>query len=268
MLKFGTHTVKIASGFVTYPTVLTPEHLPGFGYNEFNYIGDVYSSLTPDDRVIFLLRHSERPSETGSSVPLTTAGIQYATAVGEALSGGIVSPNDTVYASTTPVRTRQTAQYIATGRGDSNFSTLESIDTSHASEISGSLFTSSTNWPLVSKYSCRFDEMTASELTQFNDKDSTALKLINDLIAALGTKKMGVFISHDFLLVPMSSWCADSQLDLNFYDSGKQNWICYIAGVAIVLRDKHVYTTPVYSIICEPGANGYKGIMHGYGNIL
>ncbi len=245
-----------------------PEKLPGFGLSEFNYIGDVYGSLEKNDRVIFLLRHSERPVDTGRTAPLTENGVAYARATGEALRGGRTPPNDVIYSSTDVVRTRQTAQNIAIGRGDTDYGSIESIDTSHADVLDGLQFSKSFSWPLISKYSCRFGELTDGERAQFNDKDTVARRIINGLTAALGSKKMGIFISHDFLLVPLSSWCADSRLDLNFIDGGKNNWICYLAGIGIVLREEHVYTVPVYSIPREKGANGYRGIMHGYGNLL
>lgn len=248
--------------------MIIPEKLPGFGLSEFNYIGDVYRSLEKNDRVIFMLRHSERPAETEGSVPLTEKGVEYATAVGRALAGGIVPPNDVIYSSTDCVRTRQTAQCIALGRGDTDYGTIDSIDVCHSAKLYSRQFSMSTSWPLVSKYSCRYNELTEEERAQFNDKDEVAVSIINNLVEALGEKKMGVFITHDFLLVPLSSWCADSRLDLNFYDEGKQNWICYMAGIGVVLRGTRVYTVPVYSIVREKGENGYHGIMHGYCNLM
>lgn len=273
MIRYDGHYIRVSGQFAKLPKPepepLPPEPLPGFALDEFNYIQTVYQSLEPDDRVVFLMRHSERPSDTSSAAELTDAGKEYALAVGESMQGGIAQVNDVIYGSTSTMRTRQTAQYFAMGRGDTDYTTLDSIDLTHKDNIAGSLFTNSvTSWPLVSKYSINYDSLSESDKAKFNDKDTVALQLISDLYDALGTKKMGVFVSHDFLMVPIAGWVSQSQVDLEFNDSGKQNWIAYMAGVAIVWRAEHTYVTPIYSIVRPEGTNGYKGIMHGYGNIM
>ena len=47
-------------------------------------------------------------------------------------------------------------------------------------------------------------------------------------------KRVGIFISHDLLIIPVVALVSDNSIDMNYYTSKK--WLNYLAGFAIVLK--------------------------------
>ena len=45
--------------------------------------------------------------------------------------------------------------------------------------------------------------------------------------------RVGVWISHDMMVVPLTAFCTNGKANLRYFDT--KQWINYLAGVAIIL---------------------------------
>ena len=231
---------------------------------DFNDLASVFASLTENDNVAIVIRHSERDS----SGALTTDGISYAESLGAKLKNSIVSSIDDIKLYATDAeRTQQTAQLIAYGMGltDSEYSAdFTNVTTYYPSMMKGSYFTSddTSGWECWAKYANGLD----TDYT-FVDLESATLQAIDYFGGKTSQVPVSLFVGHDQFLVPFSVECSrlmDSTkvLDLSFYSGGNSHWITYLAGVIIISRadgsgkiDTGVGTYDVYPI---------RGLDRGY----
>ena len=98
-----------------------------FTTQDWNYGPDIYATVKPTDRIIYLVRHSKRGKDYSSTGGLTPNGKLWAREVGEQYAGGIAG-NKTYYGSTSVVRCIETSYYVAMGRNDSSITSMNDIN--------------------------------------------------------------------------------------------------------------------------------------------
>lgn len=234
LLKFGTHLVKIANGFVK-------RIKSAFTMSDFTSISTVYNSLSEGDSIALLIRHSER---TDNTQELTDAGITYATNLGASLTGGVADINDIALYSTDVNRTKDTAYYIAIGRGDTKYTSSSEVDVSGAANIDGEIYLKTKNvtgWEDFSKFA--YDETYSNE---YYDKATISNQII-DYVKSNMTNTLNVFVTHDQLLEILTVYITNKQIALRFWDNAvndgisEKRWITYLAGLAIIKRANGTY---------------------------
>ena len=94
--------------------VATPQEADGF-----TDIVEVYANLKSSEKVVFIIRHSERTSDTGPSGHLTDNGKKYARDLGARLAK--VGKEDFYFGYSGYTRTQETCEGIAQGKGQSNY---------------------------------------------------------------------------------------------------------------------------------------------------
>lgn len=234
----GTQANGCAEGEVPVPVE--------FPMNVFNDIGEVYRSIQCNEKVIFIVRHGERDRKITKESQLTENGIEEAQAMGAKLVG----PIDFVFYHSGFVRTYQTALNIAVGRGQSqivddtvavNFSAdtipqladgwylknSEMRDSIAKADSLNNVNLVYTYWIYEDKYSEAFydlEERTQELLTNYVLKDYDQLP------------KYTLMASHDQLLMPLTAYATQKQIDLKLHDINSRRWINFLAGVAIIVN--------------------------------
>lgn len=249
-LKIGGANLVIQNGKPPVPPTPVDPVIPyNWKINDFNTIEEVYSALQPGDKVAFVIRHSERGSEE-----LTEAGIKYAKDLGAKLIGGIANKDDIALYSTNVNRTRQTAQYIAQGRGDS-IQTVETDKTSYA--LAGQIYVDQkgSGWEDFSLVS--YGKAPTHGYT-FLDIPTITEQII-DYVESNMDKTLNLFITHDQLLEILTITVCNRQISLRFWDGAtndgvnEKRWITYLAGIAIIKRPDDSFE--IYPV---------KGLPKGY----
>ena len=217
-----------ASGEPESPTFNIPLDESGFAD-----IQAVYQSIQPNEKAVFILRHGEREPRVTKETPLTEDGVEQSKSVGAKLVG----QEDFNYLSTDFVRTKETCQNIAIGRGQASFP----YDTS-------SIYTSAT----YKKDKEKFNEYnsldgnnsnivismwayTGEYSDAFYDIAETSESVIASTFQNL-QNRITVICSHDDFLVPLIAYTSERKADLKVYETHK--WLNYLAGVAIIIDEK------------------------------
>ena len=88
--------------------------------NGFATVADVYRSLAPDEKAVFIIRHSEREDNVAIETELTANGVKMAQDLGATLQ----SDEEFSYITSGFVRTNETANNISKGRGEASLPKL------------------------------------------------------------------------------------------------------------------------------------------------
>ena len=203
---------------------------------DFTPFEDVVAGLAEGEKVVLMVRHAERGSDYSRTGPLTENGKLQSRELGAKMIG---SP-DIYYAGSQFIRTHQTCNNIAKGHGDAD--TL--ADT--LSVLNDGWFIKSQNaynsaqwqaggaFALLSKWAYEGGYTNA-----FYDLAERSSELIEEhLIPALerSGKSIGVFVSHDVMLLPLIAYVSDGNIDLKYYISSENRWVNYLAGFAVVIK--------------------------------
>ncbi len=203
---------------------------------------DLLASLKPTDRVIFVLRHARRGSGTGRETQLHDTGKDQSASLGAAIATvNMMEP--IFYAHSDFVRTRQTALFIYGGRGGDTtqfVSTIvpklagggyvknDSLLALHAEEDFGTnqlkVFAS---WMYKGEYTDAFNDLTEA---------SVALLTQHILPAFPPEYRIGIMISHDMVVAPLTAYCTKLAVDFKAYESLKK-WCGFAQGLAIVIAE-------------------------------
>ncbi len=208
----------------------------------FYDIGDIYKAVPAESKIVFILRHGERESGLGQESPLTQVGVQQGLDAGKKLAGGDAS---FYYASTDFVRTKETAQNIAKGRGETAevvtwdginggyFLTVSSDSLDALVSKRGGSFKYVSQWAYGVEFSNPY--LVEHGLADcFYDLFERGNQYIREVILANlpNWKRVNVLISHDLLLEPMVVYVSARSIDLKTYESYR--WINYVAGIAVI----------------------------------
>jgi broad specificity phosphatase PhoE len=195
---------------------------------------NVLDSLAAGEKIVAVLRHAERGSDYSSTGPLNDEGVQQALSFGEKLKGDF----DIYFAASPATRTHQTCSNIAKGMGLSD-TLADTLDF-----LGGSWFVKDTvlynqykddhggSWKVTSRW--LYDGRYADAFYELSPR--VAEYLDDNIVPAFerSGKRVGIFISHDLLVIPVVALVSDNSIDMNYYTSKK--WLNYLAGFAIVLK--------------------------------
>ena len=208
---------------------------------EFEDLGEVYKNLKAGEKVIFLLRHAERSNDTGKNGRLTDGGKKQSQNVGAKLKGeGIY------FANSTYTRSKETCENIASGAG-TNYAeyTIDALDGEWYVKDNGKLEQHKSSdgggWAVASAYAYK-DIYTDA----FYDLETYSEKFITEIIKPefSKVKKVGVFISHDMFVVPLTAYFTDKKVNLRYFET--KQWVNYLAGLAIIMgTDGKIRYVPV-----------------------
>ena len=203
----------------------------------FATVADVYRSLAPDEKVVFIIRHSEREDDVALETELTANGIQMAQDLGATLK----SDEEFTYVTSGFVRTNETANHISKGRGEAALPKLTtnyditgnwflkiSADSlaKHATSLglSGSSVELMARWAYEGGYPEAFYELEprAQEFMQ-----TVILKNLPKW------KRITIMVSHDIFVMPLAVFGSQKRVALKYHED--YHWINYIAGVAVIV---------------------------------
>ncbi len=217
------------------------KYTPGEEYNTFIGIKKVYKKIADDEKVLFILRHAERPKDDYSkSAHLTDMGRFQAQFTGEQIKG---EEPITYLHSEGFARTRETVQNIAIGRNENNASiTASSIlngkwYVKNEAVIDSIKSTGDWDYPLYTAwaYTGKYAETGA-----FYDFEKRSEELINTLVPNYESmSKYTIAASHDLLVTPLAIYVTNKKINLRFYEDNNNNWLNYMAGVAIIINSNN-----------------------------
>lgn len=198
---------------------------------DFISVKAIYDSLAPNESVIFVLRHAERTDDTGEKGHLTDNGKKQSQQLGAVFKGA-----DIYFGYSGYTRTLETCENIAIGAGISNASPVVMdaiIGSWYVKNDSKMEAYNSANgglWNVMSRYAYMGGFTDA-----LYDLESRSKELIFDelvpKISQMG--RISILISHDQLVEPLTVYCSGGKVNLRYFEN--QNWINYLAGVAIIV---------------------------------
>lgn len=245
----GAYDREVREGRVSHDTyyifdsgawrIATPQEADGF-----TDIAEVYASLKPDDKAVFIIRHSERTDETGVNGHLTSNGIVYAQNLGKRLAS--VQKEDFYYGYSGYTRTQETCESIAQGKGQVNYN-LEVHDYLNGAwyvrnpSIADNYINTEGGWIVFSRYAFLGDYSDA-----FYNLDIRSEQLLKEEILANmdKMKRVNVMCTHDYLVVPLLAYVTNGHANVRYYEKWK--WVNYLAGVAMIISaDGDIRYVPV-----------------------
>lgn len=203
---------------------------------DFTPFDSVVNGLAEGEKVVIMVRHAERGSDYSRTGPLTENGKLQSRELGAKMIG---SPAF-YYAGSQFIRTHQTCNNIAKGHGDADTlaDTLSVLNDgwfiksqsayNSAQWQAGGAFGLLSRWAYEGGYT-----------NAFYDLAERSSELIDEhLIPALekSGKSIGVFVSHDVMLLPLIAYVSDGNIDLKYYISSENRWVNYLAGFAVVIK--------------------------------
>lgn len=234
----------VFKGYIYYDTDTSAYDPASPDLSKFTSIDKVFNALKDDEKVVFVLRHAERNSSSGKTSHLTEAGIFQAQSVGKK----IASDEPAYYAHSEYVRTRETLENIAVGRGETGFTHeaygvlngdwfIKSNDAYdvYKSKTTDGNYVSTTDWAYNGGYE-----------DAFYDLDTRAKQFIDEFLVGIISKKARISIvaTHDQFLVPLTVYASDRKINLRYFED--TNWITYLAGIAVIVgSDGSVKTLPI-----------------------
>ena len=229
---------------VNYAKTATPVY--SFPLDSWTYAYEVYESLKEGDRVVFVVRHSERDEGcSGSECDLNANGINMVKEIGVKFRGGLAGVDDSYYGSSDAERCKTTSYLIATTRGDTHLSSNQ--DVVNPIEVLKSKYYGEDlkSWPGRAEYYNKNPEEVAQK----------SMVLVNDLLNRTKGKTFSWFTSHDYVMVPLVEWATNLGIDYEKYrgiyngeDSEYQNketdyfyWNNFLSGVAILVHKDNTF---------------------------
>ena len=205
--------------------------------SEFTSIEVLVHNLASTDKMILVLRHAERGSDYSITGPLNENGKKQGVALGKSLADTTL---EFYYGASQFVRAHQTCNSIAKGRGelDTLADTLAVLNDDwfvkdeaaykSAKDAHGGGWKVTSEWAYEGTYSDAFYNLEAR---------STEL-LDGYLIPAFENsgKQVGLFVSHDVVMVPLVVYASGKNIDLKYYKNSTNRWLNYLGGIAIVFK--------------------------------
>lgn len=220
--------------------VATPQEADGF-----TDLVQVYANLKSDEKVVFIIRHSERTNDTGPGGHLTDNGKKYARDLGARLAKA--GAEDFYFGYSGYTRTYETCEGIAQGKGQVNYSIVElpymdgAWYVKDADKAEAYTKSDGGGWVVYSKYG-----FTGAYPDAFYDLETRSEQLLKDqILANIGSmKRVNVMCTHDYLVVPLLAYTSDGHANVRYYE--KYHWVNYMAGVAMIISaDGSVRYVPV-----------------------
>lgn len=238
--------------------------------NGFATVADVYHSLAPSERAVFIIRHSEREDDVAIETELTQNGVKMAQDLGATLK----SDEEFTYITSGFVRTNETANQISVGRGEAS---LPKIITNY--DITGNWFLKISAEELAS-YATKlgmqgssvelmahwaYGEAYPDALYELEPRAQEFMETV--ILKNLPKwKRVSIMVSHDIFVMPLAVFGSDKKVALKYHED--YHWINYIAGLAVIIdENNNLRYVPVKG--ADSGVIDYLAIYmaeHGYGN--
>ena len=242
-------------------------------WNSYRY---ALASIGANDKYIMVIRHANRDSDdTGVTGDINSTGLESCKTVAEQMKDGTTWTKDGVtylidcpannahYFSTNYTRTKHTAQALATYRLDTDSAASDYSGITDATEtLIAERFLKepkvSGNSDLLSRWINNPSSLTQEELTVnlgVNSAEEATTKLVTlanqftQEIIALADKRLNVFVTHDYFLVPLVA----AMTDLKCSKTDSNKWLNYEAGLGIILHNDNTFEA--FPIRCK--SNGY-----------
>ena len=242
-------------------------------WNSYRY---ALASIGADDKYIMVIRHADRDSnDTGITGDINETGLNSCKTVAEQMKDGTTWTKDGVtylidcpannahYFSTNYTRTKHTAQALAEYRLDTDSA---AADFSGITDATATLVAErflkepkvSGNSDLLSRWINDPSSLTQEELTvnigvstqeAATERLTTLANQFIQEIIALADKRLNVFVTHDYYLVPLVAAMTDVKCSKT--DSNK--WLNYEAGLGIILHSDNTFE--IFPIRCK--SKGY-----------
>ena len=214
----------------------------------FATVADVYKSLSPNEKAVFIIRHSEREDDVALETELTANGIQMAQDLGATLR----NDEDFTYVTSGFVRTNETANQISKGRGEA---TLPKLITNY--DITGNWFLKISADSLAKQATALGLKGSSIELMArwayeggypetFYEMEPRAQEFMQEVILKNLSKwkRVTIMVSHDIFVMPLAVFGSQKKVALKYYED--YHWINYIAGLAIIVdAQKNLRYIPV-----------------------
>ena len=203
----------------------------------FATIADVDKNLLPEEKAVFIIRHSEREDAVAMETELTANGVKMAQDLGESIK----SNEEFSYITSGFVRTNETANNISIGRGEAilpklitnyditgNWFLKISADSlaKHANSLGlkGSSVELMAHWAYEGDYHDVFYEL-----------ESRAEEFVQNVVLKKlpKWKRVSIMVSHDIFVMPLTVFGSQQKVALKYYKD--YHWINYIAGVAVIV---------------------------------
>lgn len=192
----------------------------GFATSSFNYGPDMYANLQNGDRIVFIVRHSERGSDYSVNGGLNDNGKNLAIEVGAKYQGGRAAVNDAYYASTHFKRCKETSYYIASSRGDSYPENMEAVN-NPIDVLLDNYYGAISGWSNTAAW---YENNKA-------DVNEKSLTLINTCCELSAGKTFAWFTSHDKTMVPLIEWLTNEAISFT-----SPQWVNYMSGIAVIVH--------------------------------
>lgn len=202
----------------------------------FATVADVYRSLAPDEKAVFIIRHSEREDDVALETELTANGIQMAQDLGATLR----SDEEFTYVTSGFVRTNETANHISKGRGEA---TLPKLITNY--DITGNWFLKISADSLAKHATALGLKGSSVELMAlwayeggypeaFYELEPRAQEFMQTVIRKNLSKwkRVTIMVSHDIFVMPLAVFGSQKKIALKYHED--YHWINYIAGLAVI----------------------------------
>lgn len=204
----------------------------------FATVADVYKSLAPSEKAVFVIRHSERENSVTIETELTANGIKMA----EDLGATLKSDEEFSYITSGFVRTNETANHIAAGRGTPNPKLITNYDITgnwflkiSADELAtyaDNLGMKGSSVELMSHWA--YGEAYPDALYELEPR---AKEFMETVILKNFPKwnRVSIMVSHDIFVMPLAVYGSQKKVALKYYED--YHWINYIAGLAIIANE-------------------------------
>ena len=227
----------------------------------FATVADVYRSLAPDEKAVFIIRHSEREDDVALETELTANGIQMAQDLGATLR----SDEEFTYVTSGFVRTNETANHISKGRGEA---TLPKLTTNY--DITGNWFLKISADSLAKHATALGLNGSSVELMArwayeggypeaFYELEPRAQEFMQTVIRKNLSKwkRVTIMVSHDIFVMPLAVFGSQKKVALKYHED--YHWINYIAGLAVIIgADNAMRYVPIKG--AESGVIDYLAI--------
>ena len=203
----------------------------------FATVADVYKSLAPEEKAVFIIRHSEREDAVTIETELTANGVKMAQDLGKTLK----SDEEFSYITSGFVRTNETANNISKGRGEASLPKLITnsditgnwflkISAESLALYGSSLGMKGGSVELMSHWA--YGEPYPNALYELEPRAQEFMQ--NVILKNLPRwKRVSIMVSHDIFVMPLAVFGSEKKVALKYYED--YHWINYIAGLAIIV---------------------------------
>lgn len=231
--------IKFSSSIEESSSSVTVETSPDVILDKdgFATVADVYRSLAPDEKAVFIIRHSEREDDVALETELTANGIQMAQNLGKTLK----NDEEFTYITSGFVRTNETANNISKGRKETR---LPKLITNY--DITGNWFLKISADSLAIQATILGMKGNSIELMArwayeggyseiFYELKPRAQEFMQVVILKNLPKwnRVTIMVSHDIFVMPLAVFGSQGKVALQYYED--YHWINYIAGLAVII---------------------------------